>query len=205
MKKFFTLLLITVLIISMMTGCREVAPPDGDTSLGEKDGTTGETLPKGEGIVKMGLGSVTSIDSSVEAEGDKGPAAQIDTTMAAVAFDRNDRVIKVTIDTAQTGVVFDNKGKLITDKKGEFKTKVELGNDYNMKRVSDIGREWFEQIAELEKWMIGKTVSEIRSMKVKQRDAEHTHIPDEPELTSTVTITVQDYIAAVVKSRTNAR
>ena len=40
---------------------------------------------------------------------------------------------------------------------------------------------------------------EIKALKVKQRDATHPAVPDVPELTSSVTITVQDYIAAVEK------
>src|SRR5690606_9952577 len=127
-----------------------------------------------------------------------------DTTTAAVAFDKNDRVVKVIIDTVQTGVGFDTSGKLVTDKEGEFRTKTELGFDYNMKRVSDIGKEWFEQIAGLERWMEGKTVNEIKAMKVKERDPSHTHVPDEPDLTSTVTITVGDYLEAVEKAHRNS-
>lgn len=53
--------------------------------------------------------------------------------------------------------------------------------------------------------IIGKTVDEIKLMKVKERDASHTNIPDEPELTSTITITVEGYIATVAKSYENAK
>ena len=38
-----------------------------------------------------------------------------------------------------------------------------------MRRASAIGKEWFEQIAEFEKWMIGKTVDEVKASKVKER------------------------------------
>jgi hypothetical protein len=60
-------------------------------------------------------------------------------------------------------------------------------------------------MAEFEKWMIGKTTSEIKSLKVKERDASHKNVPDVPELTSTVTITVEGYIAAVAEAYTNAK
>ena len=68
-----------------------------------------------------------------------------------------------------------------------------------MRRASAIKKEWFEQIAEFEKWMIGKTVDEVKNLPVKRRDASRTTFRC-PELTSTVTITVQDYIAAVVEA-----
>ncbi|HZK58027.1 MAG TPA: hypothetical protein VFD17_06935 [Clostridia bacterium] len=203
MKKLFVVFLVMVLVVSMAVGCRRDTAPDNIPPDG-KGGNAGDGLPQDRDIVKMGLGSITSINDSTEAEGDKGPRAQVDTTTAAVAFDKNDKVVKVTIDTAQTGVEFDTSGKLVTDKEGEFRTKTELGFDYNMKRASDIDKEWFEQIAELEKWMEGKTVNEIKAMKVKERDLSHTHVPDEPELTSTVTITVGDYLEAVERAHRNS-
>ncbi len=203
MKKIFIVPLIMALIVFGVVGCGNA--PSNDVPPNSNGRENADNTPQGNrDITKIGLGSVTSIDSSKEAEGEEGPKAQVDTIMATVAFDRDDKVADVTIDTSQTNVEFDSEGKLVTDKEGEFKTKVELGYDYDMKRVSDIDKEWFEQIAELEKWMIGKTVDEIRAMKVKERDPSHTHVPDEPELTSTVTITVGEYIRAVEKAHENA-
>ena len=86
-----------------------------------------------------------------------------------------------------------------------YKTKVELGDEYGMKGASQIGKEWFEQIAELEKWMIGKSIDEITSMKVVEKDASHPAVPDVAELTSTVTVSVEDYLAATLKAFENAK
>lgn len=159
--------------------------------------------------VKLGLGQVTSIakskDLSIDSEGKvTAPMAQVDSTIAAVAFDAKGRVVKVTIDTAQTRVSFNKDFTVAGDLTAKGLTKVELGDDYGMHRVSSIGKEWNEQIAELERWMVGKTVEEIKALKVKQRDASHPAVPDVPELTSVVTITVQDYVAAVEKAWENA-
>lgn len=162
-----------------------------------------------QSAAKIGLGHVTSIAKSKDlVVGKNGkvtpPVAQVDTTIAAVAFDKAGRVIEVTIDTAQTKVNFDKDLKVTSDLTAENKTKVELGDGYGMRKASSIKKEWYEQIAALEKWMIGKTVAEIKSLKVKQRDASHPSVPDAPELTSTVTVTVQDYIAAVEEAYKNA-
>ncbi len=73
-----------------------------------------------------------------------------------------------------------------------------------MKKVSEIEKEWYEQMAAFEEWMIGKTVDEITGLKVKERDENHKNVPDVPELTSTVTITVEGYIAAVGEAWDNA-
>ena len=162
-----------------------------------------------QSVAKVGLGHVTSIASSKDLVVDKSgkvtpPVAQVDTTIAAVAFDKDGRVIGLTIDTAQTKVNFDKDLNVTSDLIAANKTKVELAEGYGMRKASSIKKEWFEQIASFEQWMIGKTVAEIKSLKVKQRDASHPSVPDVPELTSTVTMTVQDYIAVVEEAYKNA-
>ncbi len=159
---------------------------------------------------KVGLGHITSISSSKDkavaaATGKVTPAvAQVNTTMAIVAFDAAGKVTHISVDTSQTKVNFDENGAVTSDLKAPAKSKVELGDGYGMRKASSIKREWFEQMADFEKWMIGKTVAEIKALKVKQRDASHTAVPDVPELTSTVTITVQDYIDVVEEAWENA-
>lgn len=165
-------------------------------------------VPKG--AVKLGLGHEISTASSksysVSADGTETlPTAQVDTTMAAVAFDKDGKVVHAIIDTAQTKVPYDKTGKVTVDKTAPGKTKKELGDAYGMAKASSIGKEWYQQIAELEKWMVGKTADQIKSMKTKARDASHPSIPDVPELTSSVTINVSDYLAAVAEAYANAK
>lgn len=151
------------------------------------------------GAVELGLGHEISIAKS------KTATAQVDLTMAATLFDKDGKVVRVVIDTVQTKVPFGKDGKVAVDKSGEFKSKVELGDGYGMRKASSIKKEWYEQIAEFERWMVGKTVAEIKGLKIKQRDASHPAVPDTPELASTVTVTVGDYIAVVAESFANAR
>ena len=186
MKRFLALSVASVLMLVALAGC-----------------SSGPT------VTKVGLGHITSIASSKDLKvNDDGsvtpPTAQVDTVIALAAFDKDGKVVAVTIDTAQTKVNFDKDLKVTTDPSAEGKTKVELGSAYGMAKVSSIGKEWYQQIAELEKWMVGKTVAEIKGLKTKQRDAAHPAVPDVPELTSSVTITVQDYIAAVEEAYKNA-
>jgi hypothetical protein len=155
-----------------------------------------------QGPVKLGLGSVTSIASSKDAAEGVTAVAQADTTIVAVALDKDGKILDVRIDTAQTKVNFNAEMAITNDKSAAIKTKQELGFDYNMKNSSAIGKEWFEQIAAFEEWMKGKTVDEVKGLKVKEQGG-HTDVPDIPELTSSVTITVKDYIAALVKAAAN--
>lgn len=160
-------------------------------------------------IAKMGLGHITSIAKSTDMTVKDGnpvpPTAEVDTVIAAVGFDKDGKVVKVTIDTAQTKVPFDKDMKVaVQDLSAPGQTKVELGDKYGMAKVSSIKKEWYQQIAALENWMVGKTVDQIKAMKTKKVDDQHTSVPDIPELTSSVTISVADYIAAVEEAYKNA-
>ncbi|HED24572.1 MAG TPA: hypothetical protein ENN91_05545 [Firmicutes bacterium] len=201
MKKGLGLVLVLFLAIFLVIGCGEA--PAEETPGEEAPEETPEEEPEEEagveGTQKLGLGVVTSIARSTDANFDAGinPTAQADVIMAAVLFDEEGKVVSVTIDNAQTRVAFDEELQVATDTSQPGKTKRELGDDYGMINASEIGKEWYEQIDELEAWMIGKTVEEIKNMPVKTRDESHQHVPDVPELETLVTITVEDYMAAV--------
>ncbi|MGI6704490.1 MAG: hypothetical protein ACOX42_10880 [Clostridia bacterium] len=205
MKKAVSLFIVLTLSLVTLAGCTSPGAPANQQPTEQPPANQAPPLD-GEGIVKMGIGHITSIAKSknLDAANNVMPMGQVDTVIAVVGFDKDDRVVSVTIDTAQTNVDFDEKLQLATDVKGEFKTKVELGDEYGMINASSIKKNWYQQIAELEKWMIGKTVDEIKGMKVKQKDASHPAVPDVPELTSLVTVTVQEYLEAVAEAHENA-
>lgn len=177
MKKALVLLLAVMLVALVLPGC---SPKEAAAE-----------------ATHLGLGIVTSIAKSRDMAGETTARAQADVTIAAVTFDKNGKIVHVQIDVAQTRVEFNEDMTVKTDRASIIKTKKELGRDYGMKRVSGIQKEWHEQMAAFEAWMIGKTVEEIKSLKVKVVDDAHQHVPDIEELTSSVTITVESYIAAV--------
>ncbi|MCX7773414.1 MAG: hypothetical protein N2376_09925 [Clostridia bacterium] len=159
----------------------------------------------GAASVKTGLGHTISIAKSVDATADKVGTAQVDTVMAAVTFDATGKILGVRIDSSQVKVQFDANGKILTDRSSKPKTKVELGDDYGMKRGSKIGKEWYQEIASLEQWMVGKTVDQVLSLKVKHVDESHPAVPDTADLSSRVTVSVQDYQAAAAEALANAK
>lgn len=214
MKKFLSILLVLTMLMTFAIGCSKPAdvaeePVVEDTE--ETEDTEEEEVGEVGEVAKLGLGSVISIANSKDAGTDKDgkevtAQTQADVTIAAVGFDSEDRVSSVTIDVVQSKIPFDEDLKVAADMDEEVKTKKDLGPEYGMLPVSEsmgIGKEWFEQMDEFEKWMIGKTVDEILGLKVKERDPDHQHVPDIPELTSTVTITVESYQAAVKKAWEN--
>lgn len=198
MKKVLWLVLVLTLALVMIAGCGEA--PAEETPVGEApEEEVAET-----GTSRLGLGVVTSIAKSRDAGDEVTAQAQADVVMAAVLFDAEGKVVSVSIDNAQTRVPFDEEMQVAVDTTAPVKTKVELGDDYGMKRVSEIEMEWYEQMAEFENWMLGKTVDEIKNLQVKVVDDAHLNVPDVPELTSVVTITVEGYIEAVENAYNNS-
>ena len=210
MKRIISLVLVLILISTALVGCSkpaDVEKPEVETP--EVETPEVETPAEDGKIVKLGLGQNISIAKSRDAGVDANNKAvlaqgQVDVTMAAVGFDSEGKVASVTIDVAQTKVAFDADLKVTSDKEAEVKSKKDLGPDYGMVGASEIKKEWFEQMAAFEEWMIGKTVDEITGLKVKEVNPSHQNVPDVPELTATVTITVESYIAAVKEAWDNA-
>jgi roadblock/LC7 domain-containing protein len=201
MKKTLSIVLSAVLAASLLAGCG--AKPAATTPP-----ATTTPAASGSGITKVGLGHGTSIAKSTDLGTKDGkdvlPVGQVDTIMAAVAFDKDGKVVKVTIDNAQTKIEFNKDLTVKSDVKAPGKTKVELKEEYGLLKASAIKKEWYQQIAELEKWMVGKTVADIKNMKTVKKDDAHPAVPDVAELKSTVSVSVEGYIAAVEEAFKNA-
>lgn len=200
-RKILSVLLCGALTIGAFTGCstKPTAPTEKTT---ETEGA-GSTAPAATGSLKTGLGVVTSISKSAPAEADKAGVGQVDSVIAAVTYDSNGVITKCVIDSAQTKVEFNDKGEIQTDLAAEIKTKNELGDAYDMKKSSKIKKEWFEQAQAFADWTIGKTLDEVKGLKVKKVNDDHPAVPDVPELTSTVSISVGDFIGAIEKAMTS--
>lgn len=186
MKRILLPLLAALAALSLLTACT-----NGTSQTG--------------GNVTTGLGIVTKIDKSKAAAADTEGLAQVDSVIAAVTLDSGGKIIACSIDNAQTKINFSANGELTGDLSAEIKSKRELGEDYGMKKASGIGKEWYEQAAAFSQWTIGKTVAEVKGLKTKKVDDAHPQVPDVPELTASVTITVGDYITAIEKAAANAK
>ncbi len=151
----------------------------------------------------LGLGVHTYINGTDA--GEKDGRGQVNSVICTVILDDNKVIKAIQFDTAQTNVNFNAEGKVTTDLTEVVRSKLEKGEDYGMRPASPIGKEWFEQIAALEEYCIGKTVEEVVSMPTYERDAAHTTVPDVADLKSSVTIDVGGYLAALQKAADNAR
>ena len=111
---------------------------------------------------KVGVGSYTVTEnsaSSLEGANGRGVAS---TTYVTVIFDSNNIIRKAYIDEVESKIYFDSNGQLVTNGADtDIRSKRELGDEYNMKPASSIGKEWYEQVNSIENWLVGKNINDI--------------------------------------------
>lgn len=184
MKKLLVLLVVGLLAVTSLTGC---------------------AAPK---TYKFGTGSFTEVSgraavAAVEATKDAAAVeavagrVRVTSTYAAVLLDDAGKIVYVDIDSAQNEGTFDATGAVV--KAEAAPTKTEKGADYGMVGNSAIGKEWFEQIAALEAYLVGKTLEEVKAIEVDEEA-----VPTGEDLKASVSVGIDAYIAAVEKAIANA-
>ncbi len=176
MKKILVVALVGLMSISMLSGCASKA------------------------TTKTGLGHSTVISKATNATTDAAGLFQADTIMAAVSVDSNGKIVSVTIDKVQPKMNFGTDGKATTAVDTVVKSAVELGDEYGMVKFGKAVAEWDKQMESLEKWMVGKTIAQVKAMKVTAEGKS-----EEADLKSSVTVGVSSYIVAVEEAVKNAK
>lgn len=146
---------------------------------------------------KLGLGIISNLGKSANA-GEKDGLAQAYTHYGAITVDSKGKITSSIIDASQANVNFSVEGK-ITNIAEDIKTKTELGDGYNMKGTSPIGKEWFEQAKAFADYIKGKTVAEVKGIALDGGYA------TSEDLTSSVTINISDFITVVDKAGATAK
>lgn len=165
MKKILALVIVSLLVL---TGC------------GSNDKTPETPAETGQ---KIGTGVISSVRSSKVGENDRTPDLgnfESNVTYATVLIE-DGLIAGVSIDTAQNDIKFTDSAINDFEARG---TKKELGADYGMN--------WHEQIADLEKYLVGKSVSDVKADSASS------------DLSSSVSIDINGYIEAVNLAITNA-
>ncbi len=150
---------------------------------------------KKEVTYKFGMGIVTSTDSSAAGN------AQVDGVVAAVVTDPNGKIVACRIDGVQNKMNIEG-GAVVTD--AAYKTKMELGDDYNMaKYAADCKLEWYVQVKNLEQYVVGKTAAEVEGIATKERD-DGLHpgyiVAADEKLFAQCSIQITDFKEAIVKA-----
>ena len=166
MKKLLAIALVGMLVL---TGCGK----------GKETPETPETPKTETSSVKVGTGIVSGI--KVAEVTDKPGKFETNVTFVVVTL-KDDKIESVSIDTAQNAVQIAEDGTTSFTAKD---TKKGRGD-------ADYGMNWGEQIADLEEYLVGKTVAEIELATA------------ESDLNSTVSISIEGYITAVKDAVANA-
>lgn len=210
MKKLLSLVLVLVLVVTFTAGCGSTstetsaqtstaASTAASTEESTAPSTTSNTEQSTGDAVKTGLAVISTAAKSADA-GEKDGLAEVDSVAVAVTVDKDGKIVKCAIDTAQTKINFSKEGKILSDLKAEYKSKQGLGAEYGMKKASKIGKEWFEQANAFADYAVGKTVAELKGIAVNQEG-----ITTDAELSTSVTIHITDYVAAIEKAVNNSR
>lgn len=85
------------------------------------------------------------------------------------------------------------------DTAATYTTKRDLKYDYNMVKYSDATLEWFEQVENLEKWVVGKTADEIKNIETRVNEEGYNVAVDE-ELFASCSISLEAFQEAIVKA-----
>ena len=130
----------------------------------------------------------------------------LDFTTAMVVFDNDGVIVDVRLDMVQfkvnaneerNGLVLVNTN---LDDKGYVKTKLEMGTNYGMKPISQIGIEYDKQIEAFADWTIGKTPAMIQQL----IDPSSGHgVAAHPDLQSSCTVTCHNYVSAISSAYNN--
>ena len=145
---------------------------------------------------KLGMGVVVSMESS------KTGNAQVDATVATVVTDAEGKIVACRIDVAQNKMTITDGAVEATK---TFKTKMELGDDYNMAKYGTPNveggtvKEWYVQTKAFEEYVVGKTAAEVEAIATKEVNA-HQIAVDEALLNAGCTMQITEFKAAVVKA-----
>ena len=148
---------------------------------------------------KLGLGVSTNIAKSTDV-GEKDGLAQAYSMYAATTFAVDGKITSSVIDASQSNVNFSKEGKITSDLKEALKTKNELGAEYGMLKASKIGKEWNEQAEAFAKYVVGKTLDQVKGVAVSADG-----VATDTELTSSVTVHIADFQNVIEKANTNAK
>lgn len=148
----------------------------------------------------IGIGVISTIDKSLDANADKEGLAQAYTNYALATFDVNGVITGCIIDASQSDVNFTTDGKITTDLNAELFTKNELGDAYDMKAASAIGKEWYEQAGAFARYTIGKTVDSVKGIALDEEGR-----AGDAELASSVSVHIGPFIDVIEKAYNAAK
>ena len=142
----------------------------------------------------LSIATTTNIAKSKDATAEANGLAQVYSTYVALTRDAKGTITSCIFNGSQANINFDAKGVIATDLKVAPLSKNELKENYGMKKVSGIGKEWYEQAAAFAKYVTGKTLDQVKGIAVSN------DVATDKDLKASVTIKITDFIALVEKA-----
>lgn len=202
MKRFLAVLLCFAMVCAM-TACNNSTPNNENNNNGGTSENNNGVNSTSDKPYRMGLGlTVDSTVSPAEDEDNGNGSAKAAVTTCALLLDHEGKIISVTFDCVEASANYINGGDVTWE--NNIRSKRELGSNYGLKKYSSIGKEWYEQVDALEDYCIGKTVSDVSSMQMKEVDGRQ-GVPAAAELSSSCTISCTQFIAALKKAEMNVK
>ena len=195
MKKILALVLALCMIFALAACGQSAAPaateaPAADAATEAPAADAATEAPAAGGEYTLGMGVSLNTDSS------KSGNAQVDATVAAVVLDAEGKIVSCRLDCAQSKMDI-SEGTV--DTAAEFKTKMELGDDYGMVAYGNAIAEWDDQAKAIEEYVVGKTAEEVAAIETVQNDHGYSVAADET-LYASCTMQITDFINAIVKA-----
>ena len=160
----------------LMTGCTI-----GVTAFQQALDKAAKNAVEVKGVASVGSAILTQV-SCKDATAEKSGEAKASSTYGVVALDKDGKVVFTQTDEAQNAVKFTTTG-VLDGEAAAVATKGEKKDEYSMKKVSSIGKEWFEQNQAYDEWTVGKTAKEIADMKVTTNEGGKTVTADKDLMT----------------------
>ncbi len=173
MKKILCLVLALLMVVTCFAGC----------------GAKAEEL-------KFGSGVYAYYKKATNADGETVGAGEVVINVASVLLDKDGKIVKCAIDTADNTISYTSEGKAVVLK--EFPTKYEKGKDYGMVAYGGAKKEWFEQIDAFTALIAGKTIDEVKALVASDKKG------TEDVINAGCTIFIEDYVKALEKAVANA-
>ena len=160
----------------LMTGCTI-----GVTAFQQALDKAAKNAVEVKDVASVGSAILTKV-SGKDASAEKSGEAKASSTYGVVALDKDGKVVFTQTDVAQNAVKFTTAG-VVDGEAVAIATKGEKKDEYGMKKVSSIGKEWFEQNQAYDDWTVGKTGKEIAGMEVTTNEGGKTVTADKDLMT----------------------
>ena len=183
MKKFLSIAIAIIMVagVLFLVGC------DKGPEESKKDAVD---------TVKFGMGVVAAYGDAKDASDEGNGEGEVVVNVAAVLVDKDGKIVKCVLDCADNKAQYTTEGLAV--EAGEFKTKYELGNDYNMVTYGGSKLEWFAQADAFASLVAGKTIEEVKALVAE--DGKGTA----DVVNAGCTITITDFVKSVEAAVANA-